>query len=48
MDKKEEVVKPEDKVTQNRRDFIKQVLSLGSIYDHSRHVLGRGFVAAIV
>jgi hypothetical protein len=31
MDKKEEVVKPEDK-TQNRRDFIKQVLSLAAAF----------------
>jgi predicted dehydrogenase len=46
MDKKEEVVKPEDKVTQNRRDFIKtSSIAAAAFMIIPRHVLGRGFVA---
>jgi predicted dehydrogenase len=46
MNEKEETVKSEDKITQNRRDFIKtSSIAAAAFMIIPRHVLGRGFVA---
>jgi predicted dehydrogenase len=43
---KEEGIKPESKITQNRRDFIKtSSIAAAAFMIIPRHVLGRGFVA---